>query len=265
MSSIPSPAPTPTPAPKRTPDYAMLIAIELIAEYEKKRGAVKCIGLKLPKLSLAARMVFVAIASRAWYRQEDKRYRSRPGIHGYLHFITGANPERTIPKAIKELEAAGLLKVTRRFNEQTRRRESHLYEIIESPEAYQAVVERNAEKPKPKRVRGGSFPAAVEEVDAARQLQADYAAIYADKRSGTIYIPISKDAEAALAIVRAYPDAEYRKQLMEYWATPDGFDKIPPAHDVRQIAYAPIYLPRLDKFWREKGYGPGWEKPQSEP
>ena len=48
-------------------------------------------------------------------REEDKRYRSHPGIHGYLHFITGANPERTIPKAIAELEKAGLLKVTRRL------------------------------------------------------------------------------------------------------------------------------------------------------
>ena len=67
-------------------------------------------------------------------REGDKRYRSRPGIHGYLHFITGANPERTIPKAVAELEKAGLLKVTRRCDPKTGRRTSHLYEIIESPE-----------------------------------------------------------------------------------------------------------------------------------
>lgn len=260
MSSAAS-APTLAPAPKRTPDFAVLIAIELIAEYEKKRGAVKAIGLKLPKLSLAARMVFVAIASRAWYRQDDKRYRSRPGISGYLHFITGANPERTIPKAIAELEKAGLLKVTRRFDAKTGRRTSHLYELIESPEAYQAVVERSqAAKPaQPRRSRGGTFPATVEELAAARQLEVNYAAIYPLLQHGAPYIPHAKDGEAALNIVRAYPDTpKYRGVLMAKWADPDTLrdSPPPPAHQARKIAHAPEYLPIIDRYWRSIGQGP---------
>lgn len=258
MSSVPSPSPAPL--PKRTPDFAVLIAYELIAEYEKKRGAVKRIGLKLPKLSPAARWVFVTIASFAWKRDEsDKRYRSRPGISTGLHLITGLNRNRTIPKAIAELERAGLLKVTRRFDAKTGRRTSHLYEIIESPEAYQAVVERNAAQPKPKRVRGSAFPAKVEELTAARQLQVDYAAIYPFLQSGAPYIPHQDDEKGALTIVRAYPDKpKYRAALMAAWADPKTLKDSPPppAHQARQIAHAPTYLPLIDRYWREHGYGP---------
>lgn len=261
MSSAATPTPTLAPAPKRTPDFAVLIAYELIAQYEKKRGAVKAIGLKLPKLSSAARWVFVTIASFAWKRDEaDKRYRSRPGISTGLHRITGLNRNRTIPKAIAELEKAGLLKVTRRFDAKTGRRTSHLYEIIESPEAYQAVVERSkAAKPaQPRRSRGGAFPAAVEELEAARQLQVDYAVFYTLLQGGTPYIPHAKDDEAALAIVRAYPKPKYRGALMVAWADPKTLrdSPPPPAHQARKIAHAPEYLPIIDRYWREHGYGP---------
>lgn len=261
MSSAASPTPTLAPAPKRPPDFAVLIAYELIAQYEKKRREVKRIGLKHPKLSAASRWVFVTIASFAWKRDNaDKRYRCHPGISTGLHRITGLNRNRTIPRAIAELEKAGLLKVTRRIDAKTGRRTSHLYEIIESPEAYQAVVARSqAVKPEqPRRSRGGAFPAAVEELEAARQLQTDYAVFYPLQNSGAPYLPHAKDSEAALALVRAYPKPKYRGALLVAYANPEAFrdTPLPPAHQARKIAHAPEYLPLIDRQWRSKGQGP---------
>ena len=253
----PAPAPAPVPAPKRAPDFALLIARELILEYERKRGAAK----HLPKLSPAARWVFIAIASFAWKRDEsDHRYRSRPGIHGELQRLTGLDPDRTIPKAIAQLEAAGLLKVTRRYDHQTRRNRSHLYELIESPDAYQVIAERRAAgaTPKPPRAPRMAFPATVEELTAARHLQEEYRELYPTLRYGVPYIPNKHDEAAALAIVRAYPDAEYRSALMRAWADPATLKETPPppSHQPRLIMHAPQYLPLIDGYWRSIGEGP---------
>ena len=108
-------------------------------------------------------------------------------------------------------------------------------------------------------MRGGAYPATVEELEAAHALIAEYPAVYADKRSGAVYIPHRQDEEAAIAIVRAYPDAAYRLDLVATWADQKAVDKIPPAHDVRQLAFAPTYLPGIDTYWREHGYGPEWK------
>ncbi len=256
MSSVPSPSPAPLPT--RTPDFAVLIALDLIRQYDKRRRAVKDVSLKPPKLSSAARLLFIGITSFAWKREDDKRYRCRPG-YGALHRLTGLNPNRTIPKARAELVKAGLLKATARIDPDTGKRTSYLYEIIESPEAYQAVVERNASQPKPKRVRGGAFPAKVEELTAARQLQADYAAIYPLLQGGAAYMPHQDDEKGALIVVRAYPTKpKYRGALMAAWADPKALKDSPPppAHAARQVAHAHIYLPIIDRYWREHGYGP---------
>lgn len=257
----PAPAPAPAPAPKRTPDFAVLHAFALIVEYEKKRAVVLRSGGQLPKLSPAARLVLLAIASYAWKRDEsDHRYRSRPGIHGDLQIRTGLDPDRTIPKAIAQLEHAGLLKVTRRYDAQTRRNRSHLYELIESPDAYQVIAERRAAgaAPKPPRAPRTAFPATVEELTAARHLQDEYRELYPTLRYGVPYIPNKHDEAAALAIVRAYPDAEYRSALMRAWADPATLKETPPppAHQPRLIMHAPQYLPLIDGYWRSIGEGP---------
>lgn len=256
--AAPAPAPVLAPAPKRVPDFAFIIAANLISEYDKKRA----VAPHLPKLSSAARLVLLAVAKFAWKRDEqDHRYRCRPGIHGDLQRFTGLDPDRTIPKAIAQLETAGLLKVTRRYDAKRRRNLSHLYELIESPDAYAVVAERRAAgaAPKPPRAPRTAYPATVEELTAARHLQAEYHALYPTLRYGVPYIPDKRDEAAALAIVRAYPDAEYRSALMRAWADPSTLKDTPPppAHQARLIMHAPQYLAIIDGYWQSIGQGPG--------
>lgn len=246
------------PALKSKPDYAVLVALDLLQEYDRRRAKAKRAGVTLPDLSSRARWIFTVIASYAWRRDpDDNRYRSFPS-QTELHKRTRCGSNRTIPRAIAALEAAGLLKVTRGYNPEARKRSVNVYELIENPEAYQAIAARHAAKtgtdPDARtRLHLAPTPEEREDVD---YILREYPTWYRDIRNGSPYVPNRGDRRAVLTLIRAYNDLARVVAMLGVWADPNALTNVPPAHSSRALAHAPHYLPRVDLYWREHGYTP---------